>query len=104
MTTLLTESVDKEEARETGEVPKPEGSLALSSNAIQMHLSSAFPRGDPRLMWENISYGDFMGNKFLPLWRGKCGTLIFECFTLGKNVGTSLLFNQGEIRKDRLFA
>ena len=32
------------------------------------------------------------------------GTLIFEYPTLGKNVGTSLLFNYEEIRKDRLFA
>ena len=27
-------------------------------------------------------------------------TLIFECPTLGKNMGTSLLFNWEEIRKD----
>ena len=42
VTTLFTESVDDEEARETREVPKPEGSSTLSSNATLSEFRSIF--------------------------------------------------------------
>ena len=41
-------------------------------------------------------YGDFMGtleHNFCHSGGGNVGTLIFECPTLGENVGTSILFN-----------
>lgn len=42
VTTLLTESVGDEEAKETREVPKPEGSLTPSSSAILSEFRSIF--------------------------------------------------------------
>ena len=61
-----------------------------------MHSSSASPRGGgPRA--DVGEYGDFMGTLEQisalvvgEMW-GNVG--IFECPTLGENVGTSLLFN-----------
>ena len=70
-----------------------------------MHLSSASPRGGTPGWYGGIRglYGDFATN-FCPCGGGNVGTLSFEYPTLRKNVGTSLLFNWEEIRKDRLFA
>ena len=56
-----------------------------------MHLSSASQRGGGGLMCGNMgTYGDFATN-FCPCGGGNVG--IFECPTLGENVGTYLLFN-----------
>ena len=38
-----------------------------------MHLSSASPREDPRLVWGNTGTLWGLCNKFQPLWWGKCG-------------------------------
>ena len=53
-----------------------------------MHLSSASPRGRTPGWCGGIRglYGDFATN-FCPCGGGNVGTLIFECPTLGKNVG-----------------
>ena len=75
------------------------------SSGLAMHLSSASPKGETPGWCGGIRglNGDFATN-FCPYGGGNVGTLIFECPTLGKNVGTSLLFNWEEIRKYRLFA
>ena len=59
-----------------------------------MHLSSASPRGGGTLGCGGIRglYGDLATN-FCPYGGGNVGTLNFEYPTLGKNVGTLLLFN-----------